>query len=293
MINKDELHQAFNDLKENKSIDNLYKKYNTLIYSISFSILKNKENSEDVTQIVFTKIWNMDKNNLPITNEASWLYSLTKNETLNYIRKQKSEINIDDIYYISNENNEIDKIIDVDSYNRIISKLNKKEQEIVSLKIISQLSFKEISKILDIPIGTVQWIYYKSLHTLKILLSNLSMFILTILSFTIYKSNDKKEVLSETQKENVEDKEASGTHRVEIESDTLLEDVEKLESAKNEIDNTINETVENTVVQEENLSFTNLDIGILSLAGIFLTITIIFSIIYTKHQQKAKKKVSK
>ena len=47
------------------------------------------------------------------------------------------------------EEKNIENIIDNDKYNRIIDKLDKKEQEIVSLKILGQLSFKEIAKSID------------------------------------------------------------------------------------------------------------------------------------------------
>ena len=36
------------------------------------------------------------------------------------------------------------------------------------------MTFKDISKLLKMPIGTVQWKYYTSIHTLKILIGNIS-----------------------------------------------------------------------------------------------------------------------
>ena len=207
-INKEELHEIFIEIanKNEDEFNKLYEKYNGLVYAISFSILKNKENCEDITQIVFTKIWNMNKENLPKANEASWLYSLTKNETLNFLRKERDSINIDDIYYISDDK-DLNDVTEKDSYNRIISKLDEKEQEIVSLKVLSGLSFKEIAGILNMPIGTVQWRYYKALHSLKILIANLSMFILTTAIFIANKTvfKNRKKLANEEVKEEQEE----------------------------------------------------------------------------------------
>ena len=168
-MKKQDLHIIFQDLQQGDSnkLNNLYNEYNRLIYGIAFSILKNKEDSEDIVQIVFMKIFQMDRTKLPTNNEASWLYSLTKNETLNYLRKKNQELNLDEIYYISEEDKELSKIIDNDSYNRLIAKLDKQGQEIVSLKILSNMSFREISLLLSIPMGTVQWKYYTYLYTLR------------------------------------------------------------------------------------------------------------------------------
>ena len=59
---------SYNILVNNFGIDRvkevfneLYNKCGNLVYKIEFSILKNKENSEDIKQIVFLKIWEINK----------------------------------------------------------------------------------------------------------------------------------------------------------------------------------------------------------------------------------------
>lgn len=292
-INKEELHEIFIEIanKNEDEFNKLYEKYNGLVYAISFSILKNKENCEDITQIVFTKIWNMNKENLPKANEASWLYSLTKNETLNFLRKERDSINIDDIYYISDDK-DLNDVTEKDSYNRIISKLDEKEQEIVSLKVLSGLSFKEIAGILNMPIGTVQWRYYKALHSLKILIANLSMFILTTAIFiankTVFKNrkklaNEEVKEEQEKQEEHRKEQEATQKNHDDIISDSTL----KNETLGN------SELKEHTTAEEQLTDINYINIGILSFSTIFLIATIIFSIIFVKHQQNRKKNVSK
>lgn len=303
-INKEELHEIFIEIanKNEDEFNKLYEKYKGLVYAISFSILKNKENCEDITQIVFAKIWNMNKENLPKANEASWLYSLTKNETLNFLRKERDAINIDDIYYISNDK-DLNDVTEKDSYNRIISKLSEKEQEIVSLKVLSGLSFKEIAGILNMPIGTVQWRYYKALHSLKILIANLSMFILTTAIFitnkTVFKNRKKlaNEEVKEEQEEYREEEDLTKKDNAASQESTKKENNELKENLefKNEMlgNNTTNNEIKEYETVEQITNVNYIDIGILSLSGIFLVTTIIFLIIFVKHQQNSKKNVSK
>lgn len=293
-INKEELHANFVAIvnRDEDKFNKLYENYKSLVYAISFSILKNKEASEDVVQIVFSKIWNMKKENLPTANEASWLYSLTKNETLNFLRKEKNWVSVDELYYISDDEN-LNEIIDKDTYNRIISGLDDKEQEIVSLKILSGLSFREIAGILNIPIGTVQWRYYKALHTLKILISNLSMFIVAITVFVANKIlfKNRQKVANEEVKQEEQDEYRKDEESTKQETDDIKESL-KLE---NEIlgDNTATSQIKEYETVKETTNLNKTDTVILSISGIFLTITIIFSIIFVKYQQKRKKKVSK
>jgi RNA polymerase sigma-70 factor (ECF subfamily) len=285
-INKEELHSMFKEIanKNELEFNKLYDKYKNLVYAISFSILKNKEDSEDVTQKVFLKIWKIEKDKLPTENEASWLYTITKNETLNFLRNKKQELNIDDLYYINSEDKELNSIIEQDKYNRIISRLNVQEQEIVSLKILSNLSFKEISQILNMPIGTVQWKYYKALHTLKMLLSNLSMFLITIIAFTVSKTNNKSK---EIDIQNTVIPEDTITKKPEEATTSANKD-----SISNESQEFVeeNKTIENVIVEEnETAKLNSTDIGILSLSTIFLIFTITFLTIFIKHSQKERK----
>ena len=178
-----ELKNLFKEIKENRknAMEEFYHQYHKIVYAIAFSILKNKEDAEDVMQIVFEKIQTIDKTKLPSDKEMIWLYTLTKNETLNYLKKKKGEISLETIYEIENKDNEIDKKIDSIEFNRLISKLNEKEKEIISLKIISNFSFQQISVLLNEPVGTVKWRYYKSLRSIKLMLGNLAMFVITFI----------------------------------------------------------------------------------------------------------------
>lgn len=278
-----------NGIKNGNELDfnKLYEKYKTLVYGVTFSILKNKEDSEEIVQKVFIKLWKMEKNKMPTNNEASWLYKVTKNETLNFLKEKKQEISIDELYYITHEDKELNEIIEKDTYNKIIVKLPLKEQEIISLKILSKLSFREISIILNIPIGTVQWRYYKGLHTLKLLLGNLSMFAITMTILVLKKLLIRKnQSFEETIKEDII--ENSEENRQE---ETLKKDeTNTIEDTEITTDRT--ETTETTGI-ERNTRIDVVDIGILSISSVFLIATIIFFIIFIKHQQKARKKLSK
>lgn len=56
---------------------------------------------------------------------------------------------------------------------------------------------------------------------------------------------------------------------------------------------TDDQIIEESVMEENTYNMNGLDIGILSISGIFLIFTIIFLINFIKHQQKPKKKMSK
>ena len=284
-IKAKELKELFNQIKSNDdtAFEELYSKYSKLIYKIAYSILKNKSDAEDITQIVFEKIYSMDKKNLPTKNETSWIYSVTKNETLNYFKSNRNNINLDGIYEIEDNNQEISKIIDQENYNRLISKLNDNEKEIISLKIISNFSFEEIGKILNMPTGTVKWRYYKAINTLKLLLSNLTMFIISFIS-SIYALKSTKKIISPIQEENV-------IENIVIAADENQK--QQYEKSENTQQNS-QEEINTTIIEETNENEVNYPaIGLMGISTVFLMLTIIFSIIFAKYQLKLKKNLSK
>lgn len=284
-INVKELKNLFAKIKNNNNtaFEELYSKYSKLIYKIAYSILKNKSDAEDITQIVFEKIYSMDKENLPTKNETSWIYSVTKNETLNYFKSNRNNINLDDIYEIEDNNQEISKIIDQENYNRLISKLNDNEKEIISLKIISNFSFEEIGKILNMPTGTVKWRYYKAINTFKLLLSNLTMFIISFIS-SIYALKSTKKIISPIQEENV-------IENIVIAADENQK--QQYEKSENTQQNS-QEEINTTIIEETNENEVNYPaIGLMGISTVFLMLTIIFSIIFAKYQLKLKKNLSK
>lgn len=288
-INVEELRELFIEIKygNNIAFEKLYKNYKNLVYKIAYSILKNSYDSDDIVQIVFEKIYSIDKDKLPTRNESSWLYSVTKNETINYLNKKKNHIELEEIYELEDNNNEINELINKDSYNRLIGKLNENEKEIISLKILSNLSFKEIAKLLNKPTGTIKWIYYKSINTLKLLLSNLAMFIISFISSCFAMKNRKK--LS--PKLNVNE---SNQTKEEI-KDEITEDKELLQdNKKSTITNDKSSQMQESVIEEvPNISNNYLSISLIGVSTIFFILTIIFSIIFTKHQLKRRKKLSK
>ncbi len=286
-INVKELKNLFAEIKNNNNIafEEFYSKYDKLVLKIIYSILKNKNDAEDVMQLVFEKIYSMNKEKLPTRNEASWLYSVARNEALNYLKSNKNNINLDNIYEIEDDNNELDKVIEKENYNKLISKLNDNEKEIISLKIISNCSFEEIGKILNIPTGTVKWRYYKAVNTLTLLLSNFTMFIISFISSIFAIKNEKKET-PPIQEENI------------IKNTEFSTDEDKKQqyeqAEKTQLNSQVKDENATTVIENVNENTANYTaVGLMVASAIFFMLTIIFAIIFTKYQLKQRDKLSK
>ena len=299
-INKDELHQLFQEFKLNNqnAYNRLYEKYFELVYGIIFSIIKNKEDTEDITHEVFTKIYKLEKEKLPTSNEASWLYTVSKNECFLYLRKQKPNINIEEVYEIPNEDNDFKDVIDIDYYNNVIKGLKEDEKCIVSLKIISDFSFSKISQIMNIPIGTVQWKYYKSINylrnTINSLIGAIIAFIVVIITkedMKQTKNNKKDNKIKEELEQNTNintNINTDSTDSSEIIQNQVQDNTNKYEEYENTI--VVNEVQNSDIKQAKQNNYKFLNSGFILISLIFLISSLIF---LKKYQQKCKRKVSK
>jgi len=300
---KNEINQLFEEFKSGKKevLEEIYNKYQKVIYGIAFGILKNKDDGEDIVQSVFIKLHTLDNDKLPENNIPSWMYTLTKNEALQFLRKQKNNIDLDSIYDLEDTDSEINKLIDKENYNNLISKLSSKEKEIISLKIISNLSFEQISQLLGEKTGTIKWRYYKAIYNLKLILSNLSM---SIVAFIIGLSTFKQAKSSPA----IEPEQDSTNNQISNPQGTIGEDNdEELKSELQETQNTTNQFQDNTentiigepdntenIIIEEPIVHQHLNyvgVGFLSISFIFFIATIV--IIFKKYQLKLRKKSSK
>lgn len=305
---KENVHEDFIKLKNNREtyFDEFYKNNYNLVYRICFSILRDKENSEDITQNVFVKILKMPIEKLPSEYESSWLYTVSKNEALQFIRCKKNNVSDAELENVKSNNDEIEDIIDNRDYQEIIKKLNKKQEQIVSLKIISDFTFKEIGQIMCMPTATVQWHYYSSIKYLKLALSNFAMFLIAfIFGVGVLNSNEKNKksaennVNSENKNPHVIEDDVgaqySPTEDKKQESISQNHNVSENHnvSGKHDVDAVIESTstAQDMSYQMSNESLVN--IGIFGIAGAFLIISIIFTIFFAKCKQNLKTKTSK
>ena len=251
MENKDKIRALFQKWKKERTDENFEKFYESskqLVYKIAFIFLKNEEDSKDLVQDIFVKIYKLDKEKLPSYNETTWLYSITKNSAINFIKTKKPQVELDNIFELQDEKKEIDKIIEKEKFDSLIYNLPIKEQEIISLKILGNFTFKEIANFLDMKTSTVQWYYYKSLKTLRLLLGNLAMFAITFVLYLRASSKEKRLSSNEKTQEEIKATENSTETTRNENSEALRDDTN---SEKNVMQNLETSESENNLEEEK------------------------------------------
>jgi len=141
----------------------LVQRYQAKLTRYGRKFLSDPRDIEEIVQEVFIKSYINIKSFDLSKKFSSWIYRIAHNEFVNKIKKKKrnplSYFDLDVLipYFISKEtpDREVDKKEVQELINKCLNKLNSKYREPIVLYYFEDLSYKEISDILRIPLSTV------------------------------------------------------------------------------------------------------------------------------------------
>ena len=163
----EQLMLLFQGGNENAYIE-LVNRYKDKLINFIFNYLGDIESSEDVVQETMIKLYQKKHYYKEIAKFSTWLYTIAKNLANTELRKRKqrkttllSQFSKDDkMYDLPSNDNEVGQEIQTEIVSKIIreavNKLSEKFKTVITLRDIQQLSYEDISEIIDVPIGTVK-----------------------------------------------------------------------------------------------------------------------------------------
>ena len=143
----------------------LVNKYYTRVYASLFSFTKSKEDSEDLAQQTFVKIWQQLHSFRGESAFFTWVYRIAINLAKNYVassgyKKQKINTSIDESEIEINSYEDLESIVihnqSLSNINNYINKMPESLKTAFTLREVKGKSYEEISIITDTPIGTVR-----------------------------------------------------------------------------------------------------------------------------------------
>lgn len=177
MITEDQLIQGVIN-GDQKAIRHLLNEYQDYIYSICYSVLRTKEESEEATQDTFLKIIKALPRYVKKGKLSTWMYSVAYRTALDYLRKRKitEEIGGHD----REDKGDIEeRITDEEKRNaltKLIDKLNPRDSALIRLHYFEEMSIKELANITNLSESNVKVKLYRSRKTLAQLVKRENIF---------------------------------------------------------------------------------------------------------------------
>lgn len=168
---------------DKEGLSRIYEEYIGYIYAIVLDVLKNKENAEDISADFFIKLWQIADTYRPGNGHRGWMARIARNMAIDFLRKHKrmelkdcmedardereNESPGRSIYAGSQDSQVEQEVVSGIALEEALSQLNEKEREIINLKIIGDMTFKDIAELLNTPMGTVTWRYQSAISKLR------------------------------------------------------------------------------------------------------------------------------
>jgi RNA polymerase sigma factor (sigma-70 family) len=138
----------------------LYDNYSGSLYSVILSIITDKELANDVLQEVFVKIWRQIETYDAVKGRLfTWMMNITRNASIDTLRSkgyQNSQQNRELTEAVYDTAGSISSNIDKIGLRKLVHSLKPDYKVLVELAYFQGYTQEEISKLLDIPLGTVK-----------------------------------------------------------------------------------------------------------------------------------------
>lgn len=166
-----QLIELFRSSADKLILAEIYNRYGHLVFGTCLKYLKNTENAEDITMIIFEKLHDKVSTN-DIQYFKSWLYMVTKNECLMYLRKRK--LDTTELIMEPSSENEVD--FDADKEKQLVAlegsieELKDPQKTCIELFYIKGMSYTEIAVQLNLEIKKVKSAIQNGKRNLKLIL---------------------------------------------------------------------------------------------------------------------------
>ena len=157
----------------------LYDRYSGKVYRKCISLLKDEEMARDATQGIFVKIFVSLARFSGKSKFSTWVYSITYNYCIDYLRKIKKERNLfsDEMEPATEPIEEVDDNellqMKVERLKKVLENIPSGDKAILLMKYQQEMSIKEIAEILDKTDNTVKMRIKRAKHKAKLVYSKL------------------------------------------------------------------------------------------------------------------------
>ena len=144
----------------------LVKRYKDRLFNFVLRYFNNAEQAEDVVQDTLIKLYTHASYYKNVAKFSTWIFTIAKNNALTELRKNKRKqtdsLWTDDGKVIDINSKEesleskVQNEIAIDQLNKFLDEIPENFRMAVVLRDFQELSYEEISTILEIPIGTIK-----------------------------------------------------------------------------------------------------------------------------------------
>jgi len=153
--------------RDKDSLVEFYEATKKDVYAFILSIMKNREDAEDIFQEVYIRVYESADLYQVRGKPLAWTLTIAKNLCYMKLRGKKETVDIDDMYDLSCNDKTGEKVENKLILKTIFQKINDEDRNIIVLHVVTGLKHREIAKMLDLSLSTVLSKYNRAMKKLK------------------------------------------------------------------------------------------------------------------------------
>ena len=170
---KDIIEKILNPNTKNYGFNILMEMYKEKVYWIIRRMVIDHDESNDIAQEVFVKVWENISKFKGDSKLYTWIFRIATNEALTYLRKKKRRFFIP----IIDVENELASSLESDAYysgdeiqmrlQKAILSLPEKQRLVFNMKYFEEMKYKDMSEVLDISVGGLKAQYHHAVKKIE------------------------------------------------------------------------------------------------------------------------------
>ena len=159
--------------QQERAFNEIVRNYSERLYWHVRRFVCSHEDTDDLLQEIFIKIWAALPSFRGEAQLFTWLYRIATNETLNYLRKQKVRASL----RFQSLDAEMERRIDEDPYfngteaqrllTKAIARLPEKQRIVFSLRYYEEMKYEDIAAITGTSVGALKASYHIAYEKIK------------------------------------------------------------------------------------------------------------------------------
>ena len=174
MEEKEFIENLLNPKTQNEAFQKLLLEYQRPLYNHIRNIILNHDDTDDVLQNTFVKVFQHLKNFKGESKLFSWMYRIATNEAITFINKKAKQNGTTSAFLQAKivENLEADSHFDGDAVQIKLQKalinVPEKQQLVFKMRYFEEIKYEEMSKILGTSVGALKASYHHAVKKIEI-----------------------------------------------------------------------------------------------------------------------------
>jgi RNA polymerase sigma-70 factor (ECF subfamily) len=170
---KELLDQFRDEQTRNYAFNLLVRQYQKRLYYHIRKIIIDHNDTDDVLQNVFIKVWGCLANFKEEAKLYTWMYRIATNESINFLnqKKKRAGIPLDDVSAFLANNLESDSYYNGDEIQTKLQKailtLPDKQRIVFNMKYFDEMKYEEMSEILETSVGALKASYHHAVKKIE------------------------------------------------------------------------------------------------------------------------------